>query len=355
MFNQFNRSWAETEDSSSKAVTVENVEMRLDHAASAKVVPQPLRSVPTSDVSVKTNGATSAGQKRRAEEELERIMAKAPKRDGSARRPSALMDPKTAPGDLSDSTKPKTLSSSTTRPSVQTSNPSTPTSVKKPQDLPAANTPKPPPKKGSYAEILARANAAQANAPKVGIIKHKPVEGGLRKRDRLNQRREGKELAKKLVKNGPRDSKSERPPQSGKAGDRDKPIKSNTGQSTYRGTARVKPEMPSYKGTARVSNPSPTKPASRREKMDGNRSRSTSLNPRPSRYQYTSEEDEEEDYESDNSSDMEAAPFELEEEEHISLKTARKEDEEALKEETRLKKQKEEKKKMLAALAAKRR
>ena len=266
------------------------------------------------------------------------------------------MDSKATTGDLSDSAKPKTLSSSMTKPSVsQTSNPGTPTSVKKTQDLPAANVPKPPPKKGSYAEILVRANAAQAIAAKVGIIKHKPVEGGLRKKDRLNQRRESKELSKKLIKNGARGIKSEKLPQSGKSNERDKPAKSNASESTYKGTARSKPETLAYKGTARVNNPSPTKLKPRRKDMDRNRSPSTSLNPKPSRYQYASEEDEEEDYESDVSSDMEAAPFELEEEEHVSLKTARKEDEEALKEELRLKKQKEEKKKMLAALAAKRR
>jgi protein SPT2 len=217
--------------------------------------------------------------------------------------------------------------------------------VKRPQDLPAANIPKPPLKKGSYAEILARANAAQAIAAKVGIIKHKPVEGGLRKKDRINQRREGKELSKKTTKIGTRDNKSEKPLQSGKNGEKDKPVKSNTGESTYRGTARVKPEMPSYKGTARANNPSPTKPTLRRENMDRYSSRSASLNAGSSRYQHSSEEDDD-DYES---SDMEAAPFELEEEEHISLVTGKKEDEEALKEEMRLKRQKEERKKMLAA------
>ena len=149
-------------------------------------------------------------------------------------------------------------------------------------------------------------------------------------------------MLKKPSKMGARDNKSEKLPQSGKGSEKDKPVKSNTSESTYRGTARVKPEMPSYKGTARVSNQT-----SRRENLDRYPGRSTSLNTGSSRYQHSSEEDEEEDdYES---SDMEAAPFELEEEENISLVMGKREDEEALKEETRLKRQKEERKKTLAA------
>ncbi|KAI9769693.1 MAG: hypothetical protein M1840_003930 [Geoglossum simile] len=313
----------------------------LNRARSPEGVQQSLRSVPTSDVSAKANGVAGAGQKRRAEEELERFMAKTPKRDGSVRRPSAITDSNTTTNGLSNSTKPKIQTSSTSRPPISQSGLNTPTSVKKPQDLPAANVSKPPPKKGSYAEILARANAAQAIAAKVGIIKHKPVEGGLRKKDRKIQRRETKESSKKSAKIGTRDNKSEKPLHSGKGGEKDKSVKSNTSEPTYRGTARVKPEMPSYRGTARVNNPSPTKPSIRRENIDRYPSRSTSLNTGSSRYQHSSEEDED-DYES---SDMEAAPFELEEEEHISLVTGKKEDEEALKEEMRLKKRKEERKK----------
>jgi protein SPT2 len=227
--------------------------------------------------------------------------------------------------------------------------------VKKVQDPLTIDSPKPPPKKGSYAEILARANAAQAAVAKVGVIKHKSVEGGLRKKARLSQRRESKDIPKQSAKTK---VQIEKLPLSRKGGEREKLVKDRAGESTYKGTSRVKPEMPAYKGTARPNNPSPTKSASRRcENSDRNRSRSTSLNPKPGRYRYASEEDDEgeEDYESDVSSDMEAAPFELEEEEHISLKTAKREDEEALREEMRLKKQKDEKKKMLAALAAKRR
>ncbi|KAH0545078.1 hypothetical protein FGG08_000849 [Glutinoglossum americanum] len=324
-----------------------------------EAIQQPLRSASISNVPIGANRATNAGQKRKAEEELQRIMAKTPKRNESTKRPSASTDSKAIATPPSDSIpKLRTLSSSTPNPPIPpTSNTGTSIPVKKSQEPPATNTPKAPPKKGSYAEILARANAGQAAAAKIGIIKHKPVEGGLRKKDRLNQRRECKDIPKQLVKNGTRDGKNERLPLPGKGGDREKPAKNKTGESTYKGTARAKPAMPAYKGTARPNNPSPTKLSRRGEPLDRNRSRSTSLNPRPSRYHYASEEDdaEEEDYETDASSDMEANPFELEEEEQLSMRTAKKEDEEALKEEMRLKRQKDEKKKKLAALAAKRR
>ena len=57
----------------------------INPAASLNSVQEPLEGVPAPEASTKTNGAARAGQKRRAEEELERINAKAPKRDGSAR------------------------------------------------------------------------------------------------------------------------------------------------------------------------------------------------------------------------------------------------------------------------------
>ncbi|EHK99281.1 hypothetical protein M7I_4846 [Glarea lozoyensis 74030] len=65
------------------------------------------------------------------------------------------------------------------------------------------------------------------------------------------------------------------------------------------------------------------------------------------------EEDDQPDYESDVSSDMEAAAFEVDEEEEFATRIARKEDAEALAEENRLKREKAEKKKKLMAMAAK--
>jgi hypothetical protein len=58
----------------------------VNPTASTKAVQEPLRRAAVPNVSAeKTNGPTSAGQKRKAEEELERIMAKTPKRNGSIR------------------------------------------------------------------------------------------------------------------------------------------------------------------------------------------------------------------------------------------------------------------------------
>jgi protein SPT2 len=65
------------------------------------------------------------------------------------------------------------------------------------------------------------------------------------------------------------------------------------------------------------------------------------------------EDDNQPDYASDVSSDMEAAAFEVDEEEELAGKIARKEDAEALAEENRLKREKAEKKKKLMAMAAK--
>jgi hypothetical protein len=63
------------------------------------------------------------------------------------------------------------------------------------------------------------------------------------------------------------------------------------------------------------------------------------------------DDDEEEAYESDGSSDMEGGIWDVEQEEQLALKAAKKEDAEALAEEMRLKREKEEKKRKLLALS----
>jgi hypothetical protein len=62
-------------------------------------------------------------------------------------------------------------------------------------------------------------------------------------------------------------------------------------------------------------------------------------------------DDDEEAYESDGSSDMEGGIWDVEQEEQLALKAAKKEDAEALAEEMRLKREKEEKKRKLLALS----
>jgi hypothetical protein len=123
----------------------------------------------------------------------------------------------------------------------------------------------------------------------------------------------------------------------------------------YQGTARPakKPADIGYKGTARpssagqLSKPGPV---------------AAKAKPKPSQSRYggyarwsdvedeMEEEEEEDDYASDASSDMEANRWEMDEEETMALKVAKKEDAEALAEEERMKREKEERKRKLMAM-----
>jgi len=140
-------------------------------------------------------------------------------------------------------------------------------------------------------------------------------------------------------------------------------------EAGYKGTARPLPES-GYKGTINRSVTTASSTVRRREPDDRNydRSRSTSVT-RPltksRRYaDYSDDEDEDgdvdeeeeggADYESDLS-DMEAGAFDVEEEEQISSKVARREDEEELRKEVELKRQKEAMRRKLTQMAAARR
>ncbi|KAF2085579.1 hypothetical protein K490DRAFT_67463 [Saccharata proteae CBS 121410] len=241
------------------------------------------------------------------------------------------------------------------RPTVGTaSQPATQKQTAKPVTPTSATTPAP--KKGSFQEIMARAAAAQAAAKPVGLITHKPTE----------------KLPKKGQQAQAGDTKSKAPV------GRDRPIASKGGSRTpepatakgkpsqptkekkkpvelgYTGTIRAAPKEPMYSGTMRSGSAKPAE----RGRFD--RSRSTSLAAKPKgrfdRYARSEEEEEEEeeedDYNSEGSSDMEAGAFDLDQEEQLSLKAARREDEEALKEEEALKRRKLERKNMLAKMAA---
>ena len=106
----------------------------------------------------------------------------------------------------------------------------------------------------------------------------------------------------------------------------------------YQGTARPakKPVEVGYKGTAR--------PASAPATSSRNGTPAVKAKPNPAKGRYdgyadwdelSDMEDEEEDYASDASSDMEGGIWDVEEEEQIALKVAKKEDAEALAEERR--------------------
>jgi protein SPT2 len=208
------------------------------------------------------------------------------------------------------------------------------------------------PKKGSFAEIMARAKAAQTTMAQVGKIQHKRIEKGPSKREREEMKSINRDASGKAKRKGPTP-----PLRDGRNGAREngrgsrttsveaekKPKKAAAATTGYTGTARPNP--------ATVKKPQPQSYGSSSRERDR-------PGPGPSRQRYTyaaSEDDEEEDYESDVSSDMEAAVFEVDEEEERAARLARKEDALALAEENRLKMEKEEKRRKLAAMAKTRR
>lgn len=234
---------------------------------------------------------------------------------------------------------------------------------------PLSTAPPKPPKKGSFAEIMARGKAAQTTLGQVGKIQHKKIEKGATKKERQAEKdkratniRSGLDPKSKFQKQRPsqlpnqtsgqpplRDGKNDTRQKNGKATaeSEKKPKKAALATTGYSGTARPKLGGSGAKAASR-----PTTAGSSR--FDRDRGHRGNLGSRYDRYESEDEEDiEEEDYESDVSSDMEAAAFEVDEEEELAAKIARKEDAEALAEENRMKKEKEEKKRRLAAMAKK--
>ncbi|MDI1491363.1 MAG: hypothetical protein OHK93_002572 [Ramalina farinacea] len=217
-----------------------------------------------------------------------------------------------------------------------------------PSLAPAEGAPKPP-KKGSYKEIMARAQAAAAAQPKaaIGSISHKP-----RSKLEMSFKQE-----QKMKKKALRDKKlgvtkgENRPSSSDGRGSGDipgKPVKKRAPQPTYTGTAKPRPQ-PSYKGTMGTA-PSVKK---------------ASAKPPPKRntneYAATDDELESDDageddgqgYSEEDSDDMEAGFSDVEQEESLALRSARKEDEEEARLEARLKKEKEDRRKRLELMAKK--
>ncbi|KAL8907597.1 MAG: hypothetical protein Q9207_001334 [Kuettlingeria erythrocarpa] len=243
----------------------------------------------------------------------------------------------------------------TSRPGLTSASPSTPT----------ADASKPMPKKGSYAEIMAR--AAANNTSSVGMIKHKPKEAISAKKE-IQMRKKG------LLPTVAGSMKHGRNPASGN--DRKGLLPSSASlkgpglpsqkapRPSYKGTAAPKPKpQPAYKGTMKPK--SSIADTARRKDPRSDRSRSNSLNSARRRRDYESEDDEDNDLDEDevdlvgddeegiDSDDMEAGFSDVEEEETAATRAARKEDERELKLENQLKREKEERKRKLAAMAAK--
>ena len=252
--------------------------------------------------------------------------------------------------------------------------PGVPNTASKNGQVPAIPTPTGPPKKGSYREIMERAKSAQASAGQIGKIQHKRIEKLPSKREREEMRSKkgqriqaGMEPGSKFQKAGGQEGQRKEN-RDGKgavvAVKGGKPVevpvkkirKAALATTGYTGTARPK-TVAAAKGSASAS--------SRNGHGHGHNG---ARRPEPgrNRYAYADEEDEEDDrnsygmsdeergYDSEGSSDMEAAAFEVDEEEEKATRIARREDVKAAEEEARLKREKEEKKRRLMAMAASR-
>ncbi|KAI4202373.1 MAG: hypothetical protein LQ350_002591 [Teloschistes chrysophthalmus] len=306
--------------------------------------PRPKTAVPLPNMS-------SATKKRKAEDLLPDPKAKSLK-DEQGRR-HVVMEKITRPG-VKEPTRPSicTSKSALTVPYRGTARPS-PTSAS--PDTPTGETSKTAPKKGTFAEIMARANKTA-----VGAIKHKPKETISAKKQILMTK---KGILPKDAKTNGHDRKDSR---SGRDSNSPKPrtptskspgLPSKKPQPSYKGTAALKPQ-PTYRGTIRPGD------SAKRKDVEKNRSRSTSTNPprRPQRYDseeededdiIDDEEEDEGDYPDGSSDDMEAGFDDVEEEESAAVKAAKLEDAEELRLENQHKKEKEDRRKMLAAMAAK--
>ncbi|KAI6711653.1 hypothetical protein JHW43_005798 [Diplocarpon mali] len=241
-----------------------------------------------------------------------------------------------------------------------------------PTPPPSNDAPKAAPKKGSFAEIMARGKAAQSTLGQVGKIQHKRIEKMPSKRERDDLKAQ---KSSNLQKNLASDSKFSKMGQANVRNGQSAKDNGKMGQDGARpgGKVRAAPEpekkmkkaataTTGYTGTSRpkpagaASKTSGSASSSRYNRgLDRDRYRGERYG---ARYAYPSEEEEEEDdeeeeersYDSDLS-DMEAAAFEVDDEEEEATRIARREDAEALAEENRLKREKEEKRRRLTAMA----
>ena len=298
-----------------------------------------------------TANSAPSNPKRKAEDELLKSNYKASK-DSKASGPSNGIAVSDKPRLQANAKTPTAASSSKSNFPYRGTNVTTPASAT--PSAPTAQIPKAAPKKGSYAEIMARANAAQTVSSAVGIIKHKPKEKISEKKELLRAKKglskKGKVGSRPAQRGGSPHSKSSSPapglPLS------KKPSNKKIPQPTYKGTAKP---APAYRGTAKpVSSttssrnpPSSARPSaskSHRDRSDGSNNDTTNSE--------GLDEEDEVDY-SSSASDMEAGFSDMMEEEQIAIKVAKKEDEEEARKEEEHKREKEERKRTLERLAKK--
>lgn len=302
--------------------------------------------------------SVTAGQKRKAEDALPKPDLKVPKNG-----------PKINPASSAPTSTGGQPSISVPKPLIATSNsaldaPSRGTGKVNSSSISPLNSapdslPKAAPKKGSYAEVMARAAASKNSQPTVGVIRHKPRETLSAKKE-LQLRKKGKvpdgKIGPKNVRNGTPGGKSVSPsPGLENVKDSENSDKKAL-RPGYKGMANAKIQS-SYKGTMQPSSTASDKAKKSAGGRDYDRSRSSSAGRPYRRMDYDSEEDEDELEDQDNdlseaSDDMEAGFSDVEEEEVAAANAAKKEDDEELRLDNERKREKEKRKKMLAAMAA---
>jgi hypothetical protein len=314
-----------------------------------------------------TNGAVLSPQlKRKASGSVESTQAKLPRKDGSgqaaqangggrviatpsASRPNPPTSTTTVPyrGTAAPAGA-KTASPVVRKPVTQASPaiapPKPAASIPKPAPPAASSSAASAPKKG-YLALLQKAKEKDATKPAAPPLQNGPTKI-MTKKERLALKAEASASAKGKK---PGVGLPARPTDAKGAAmvEKKKPV-----EVGYQGTARpAKQPVPAgYKGTARPAS-APTSSS-----RNGAPAAKSKAQPNKGRYEGYADwsdldnMDDEDDYASDASSDMEGGIWDVEQEEQFALKTAKKEDAEALAEEARLKREKEDRKKKLAAL-----
>ncbi|KEZ40004.1 Uncharacterized protein SAPIO_CDS8988 [Scedosporium apiospermum] len=255
--------------------------------------------------------------------------------------------------------------------------PAKPVGVTKPA---SSTTPARPPKKGSFAEIMARAQRAQETMGQVGKIQHKKVEKPSLKKEKDEPKPDPRSAPRKPIsgRNAPTSSRPNAVPSSSAPSSRD-PRRGSTSTNTAKRKPSVaaaapepeptkkirRPPTTGYAGTAR---PRPNAPSTEKKKPTTG---GVILNPTMSRYgsdkrrrssRYEEEDDDMSDfieydddedeggmpgrhyYSDDGSSDMEAGMDEIDDEEERAEYLARQDDWREQQLEKRLKLEKEKRK-----------
>lgn len=298
-----------------------------------------------SDAKTSAPKQASAGVKRKSEElevdgssKVARLEESKPHKDAAAAVTSSRFQLSTKPVGAQQ------LSRGSVR---STSNHVLPSDLKraapKPAVPPSGAVPKangPAPVKRSFASIMEKAKAAEEAARAAGssTIKHKAAEK-LTKRDRRRKMEEAKAEQKAHKREGlPHEGH-------GKNG-RSQPRSPNEEEElSVKVPVRKGPQPLSYKGTMRPGGASDASNKKRKGQPEGKYGGYVSWS------DMDDAEDEEDDYESEGSSAMEGGFDDLEREELMSARTARKEDQQHLEEEERHRLEKLERKRKLTELS----